>query len=212
MEPWEHSTQVCCFLGKGAGSHGVKCAWHRHSHLPESPLTLALIQREQRVFRKLSNPTGNIYPDSRFSCDSQDARGPFKAACQFQVMGKGIACTKVACWSYCSSYWRRMQVTAISSSICIPRKPRMLARCPSKLGHAVLYSLSKLPLPARRRVQLTEPPSAVKEVPGKFLSRTTDEVSIIMNFRVQKNSGRFHWRSNSGQKAARIQYHQRILP
>ena len=32
----------------------------------------------------------------------------------------------------------------------------MLERFPSKLGRAVLYSLSKLPLPAQQRVQLTE--------------------------------------------------------
>ena len=163
-----------------------------------------------------SPTTGNVYPDSWFSCDSQDTRGPFKAACQFPVVGKGIARTEAACWSHCSSYWRWTQVRVISSSVRTPRQPRMLKRFPGKVGCAVLCSLSKLscrhdsmgnsPSPRSR------PCSAMKEAPGKFLSRTKDEISTITCFRLQKTSGRFHWRSKSGQTTARIQYHQTILP
>lgn len=55
---------------------------------------------------------------------------------------------------------------------------------------------------------LTKPPQqttlSIKEVPGKILSKTKDDVSTITHFTIQNNSGRFHWCSISSQKPAGI--------
>lgn len=107
-------------------------------------------------------------------------------------------------------------VRVISSSICTPKQPRMLQHFPSKLGHAGLCSLSKLPLwqnclcgsPSPH----SRPHSATKEVPGEILSKTKDEISTIPHFTIQNNSGRFPWCSNSCQKPAGIPHHQTIPP
>lgn len=140
IQPQEHTEStapkpVC--PRRGAGSQGVKCAWHRHSHLQESPCTPAPIQREHRVFRKLSNPTGNVYPQLILLWQPGCTR-----PCQFQVTGKGMGCMRLPV-EVINSLTR---VRVISFSICTPRQPRMLEHFPSKLGHAVLCSLSKLPL------------------------------------------------------------------
>lgn len=191
----------------GTGSHSAKCAWHRHSHLQESPCTAALIQREHRAFRKFSNPTGNVYSQLILLWQPGCTR-----PCQFQVMGKGIACMRLPVEVINSL----TGVRVISSSNCTPRQPRMLQHFPSKLGHALLCSLSKLPLwqncTCGSASPHNRPHSAMKEVPGKILSKTKDDISTITHFTVQNNSGRFHCCSISSQKPAGIPYHQTIPP
>lgn len=127
-------------------------------------------------------------------------------------MGKGTACTRLPAEVINSL----TGVRVISSFICTLRQPRMLGHFPSELDHAVLCSLSKLPLwqncTCGSPSPHNRPHSAIKEVPGKILSKTKDDVSTITHFTIQNNSGRFYWHSNSRQKPAGIPYHQTIPP